>query len=404
MQSSEYDILIAGGGLAGLLAAAAFGSAGYTVACVDRIPEQPGPSGPRPDARTTALLRPSKSMLEKAGIWEGAIEGATPLRALRIVESNGNAQIRKSVEFDASEIGLQEFGWNVSNRILREILERRIRGLANVSLTRGRAVARILNRDFEAIAELSDGTRLSAKLAIAADGRNSAIRDRLGIDVVGYRSRQTALAFSVAHKQPHGGASIEIHERGGPFTLVPLEDSGGRPSSAVVWMERAAIAERLVSMPRCEFDSLITERSCGVLGRLELISEIGSWPVAGLLANRFSSGRTALIAEAAHVLPPIGAQGLNLSIGDIGSLFSLLQESELAASDFSNRLAAEGRGRRSAALSRSVGVGVLNWVSSWEASRLRRARTFGLAAVGGIDALRQPLMRFGLGAEKDFAH
>lgn len=386
-----------------MLATAAFGSAGFDVVCIDPRSKPSDAAEPKVDTRSTALLLPAKPVLKRAGIWRELRDTATPLRSLKIVDANEKSIVRNAVEFKASEIGCEEFGWNIANRHLKGFLEERINTLPNTSLLTGLAVKRILNRDLEAIAELSDGSRIRAKFVAAADGRNSTIRDHLGIGAFKSNSWQTALAFAVSHRSPHGEMSVEIHESGGPFTLVPLEDIEGSPASAVVWIESWANSDRLLSLSRSDLNARTTKRSCGIFGKLELVSEIGSWPVSSQIATRFSAGRTALIAEAAHVLQPIGAQGLNLSIADINSICRLLDNSDLAKFGFADLLASEGRKRRSKALKRCIGVNSLNLASSWESRAWRSARAFGLAAVGGIEAVRKPLMHFGLDAGIDAA-
>ncbi|MDE0111590.1 MAG: FAD-dependent monooxygenase [Albidovulum sp.] len=400
----ECDILVAGGGLAGLLATAAFGSAGYDVICIDRRSERSETAETMADTRSTALLLPAKSVLSLAGIWPEIDKESIPLRCMKIIDANGDCEINSVVEFESSEIGREKFGWNISNKYLRGLLKDRISGLSNVSVLQGRLVNRVLNRDLEAIAEYSGGNRIAAKLVLAADGRNSAIRESLGIKVIGRDARQTALAFSVLHQFPHGDTSVEIHDSGGPFTLIPLPDLNGGPASAVVWIEASEAAKDIPSLPKCEFNAKITKRSCSIFGQLKLVSDIGAWPVLSQLANRFAEGRTALIAECAHVLPPIGAQGLNLSIGDIASLYALLENSDLENRDFADRLAFDARARRFAAFKRYIGVEALNLASSWESNAMRRIRTRGLEAVGGIGAVRKPLMRSGIGSEFDIVH
>ena len=213
-----------------MLAAAAFGSAGYDVVCIDPSPELSENAESSADTRTTALLLPAKSVLTLAGIWRDFNMAATPLRSLKIVEANENSDIQKTADFKSSEIGRDEFGWNIANRHLRGLLKERLRGLPTVTLMQRRRAKRVLNRDLEAIAELSDGSRIAAKFVVAADGRNSAIRDRLGIGVVKRESWQTALAFSVVHEAPHGDTSVDrVLEYSGPH-LSPAPWNGPKAS------------------------------------------------------------------------------------------------------------------------------------------------------------------------------
>ena len=137
---------------------------------------------------------------------------------------------------------------------------------------------------------------------------------KAGISVKTHNFGQKALAFAVTHSIPHKNISTEIHLSGGPFTLVPLRDHDGKPSSAVVWMDKSEEAAKLMNMKDKEFEEEMTQRSCNVLGPLKLASKKSSWPIISQIADRIYSQRLALIGETAHVVPPIGAQGLNLSL------------------------------------------------------------------------------------------
>ena len=172
---------------------------------------------------------------------------------------------------------------------------------------------------------LSDETRLRARLVIAADGRTSPVREAAKIPVKTTRYGQKALAFAVTHPIPHDNVSTEIHRSGGPFTLVPLPDYNGLPSSAVVWMERGAEVKRLAALETPEFEAEMTARSCALFGPLTLASRRTTWPIISQVAERMYGERIALVAEAAHVVPPIGAQGLNMSLGDMRVLLELAQ-------------------------------------------------------------------------------
>src|SRR5690606_27539509 len=131
------------------------------------------------------------------------------------------------------------------------------------------------------------------------------------------RYGQKAVVFAVTHDHPHGGMSTEVHRAGGPFTLVPLPDLDGRPCSSVVWMAEGPEALRLAALPEDDFAAAATDRSAWVYGPLRLAAKRQVWPIISQIAHRLTGPRAALVAEAAHVVPPIGAQGLNMSLADI---------------------------------------------------------------------------------------
>lgn len=212
MADFDHDILIAGAGLAGLIAAAALGRAGYDVALVDPDMSAPDAASDRADWRSTAFLQPSRGVLERAGLWDGIASEAAALGTMRIVDLDiRTGEVRASRDFVASDISDQPFGWNFPNWLLRRVFADVVGAMANVTLLRGRRVEGVLTRDNAALVRLSDGTRATARLLIGADGRNSAVRQALGIGVHTKRFGQKALAFAVTHPKPHENISTEIH-------------------------------------------------------------------------------------------------------------------------------------------------------------------------------------------------
>ncbi len=394
---TSTDILISGGGVAGLTAAAAFGSAGFSVVIVDPEPPVTTMEAEGADLRSTAFLQPSLPVLQAAGLWSRLEPFAAPLQIMRIIDAGGEvAEPRIIKDFDATDISDQPFGWNLPNWLLRREMSARLADLPNVSFRPGLATTALLTRETEALATLSDGTRLGAKLVIAADGRNSFVREALGIPVKTTRYGQKALAFAVTHPIPHRNISTEVHRSGGPFTLVPLPDRDGMPCSAVVWMETGPNAERLAALPAAEFEAEMNTRSCHILGPLTLISRRSLWPIITQSAARMSGERTALMAEAAHVLPPIGAQGLNMSIADLNALLSLAEANRDDIGS-ATMLDAYHRARHLDITARLTGIDALNRASMMGAQGLRDLRATALDALYSVAPLRKTLMRAGLG-------
>lgn len=399
MSKIQTDILISGGGIAGLTAAAAFGSAGFSVICVDPTPPVTEPTNPKADLRTTAFLQPARQTLIEAGLWEALAPYAAALQTMRIVDAGGEtADARLIKDFDASDISDLPFGWNFPNWLLRREILAKISQFENVTFLEGVGTKSVLTRETEAIARLSNGTSVSAKLLIGADGRHSLVREALRIPVKTYRYGQKALVFSVSHDAPHHNISTEVHRSGGPFTLVPLPDLDGKHYSAVVWMERSAEIERLSNLSEAAFEHEMTERSADILGPLTLESRRSAWPIISQIASQMHGERTILMAEAAHVVPPIGAQGLNMSLGDLRVLL------DLAKSDPRNigspQMVEEyGKLRHREVQLRVTGVDLLNRASMIGAQGLRDLRAGALNTFYSVKPIRKTLMKAGLGAK-----
>ncbi|WP_299373577.1 UbiH/UbiF family hydroxylase [uncultured Tateyamaria sp.] len=394
---TSCDILISGGGIAGLTAAAAFGTAGFSVICVDPAPPVTDGDDAGADLRTTAMLQPAHGVLEAAGLWSTLEPHAAALEVMQIVDAGGtDGTARAAKAFRASDVSDLPFGWNFPNWRLRREMVARLDALETVDFRPGVGTKTFVGRTAEARVGLTDGTRVATRLVIAADGRNSPMRQAAGIGARTRRFGQKALAFAVTHPIPHDNISTEVHQTGGPFTLVPLPDRDGRPCSAVVWMDDGprSMARTVADIPA--FEAEMSARSCEILGPLTLASRRTVWPIISQIADRMSGTRMALIAEAAHVVPPIGAQGLNMSLADTASLLELAQANPDTLGDDA-MLTAYHDARYADIRRRVTGVDLLNRASQAQAPLMREARALGLNALHQITPVRKTLMQLGLG-------
>ncbi|WP_306112572.1 MULTISPECIES: UbiH/UbiF family hydroxylase [Roseovarius] len=398
MRPFDFDIIVSGGGVAGLSAAALFGGAGFRVLCVDPAPPVTERDAEGSDLRTTAILQPAQALLAEAGIWDRLDAEAAPLQVMRIVDAGGDvAEPRVVKDFDAGDISEKPFGWNLPNWLLRREMVAQLDSLDTVEFRPGVAAETLFTREAEARVSLSDGTKARARLVLAADGRGSPMREAAGIPVKTTRYGQKALAFAVTHPIPHDNVSTEIHRSGGPFTLVPLPDYEGRPSSAVVWMEEGPEAQRLAGLDVAQFEVEMSTRSCHLFGPLTLASRRTVWPIISQVAERMAGERIALVAEAAHVVPPIGAQGLNMSLGDLHVLLELATAHPDSLGD-RDMLETYHKRRHWDVMARVTGIDVLNRASMVSAPVLRDARMQALNALYGLAPVRKTLMQLGLGA------
>nr|WP_109563764.1 FAD-dependent monooxygenase [Jannaschia seohaensis] len=389
----DTDILISGAGPAGLAAACVLGAEGHRVTLVDPAPPITGEDAPGADLRTTALLQPARTLLERAGAWDGLAAHGTRLDVMRIVDASVKAPAAR--DFLASDIGEETFGWNLPNWLLRRELLARLAELPNVETRFGQGVVARFARSSAARVTLSDGAGVTAALVIACDGRDSPLREMAGIGARTVRYGQTALVFAVAHDRPHDHVSTEVHLSGGPFTLVPLPDRDGVHRSAVVWMDEDAEQTRRMALDDADFSAEANARSADVLGPLRVVSPRAAWPIISRLADRLTAQRLALAAEAAHTMPPIGAQGLNTSLKDIAALRDLAATHPLGSPEM---LAAYQRRRWPDMAARMAGIDLLNRTSIAGHAGLHALRAAGIRAIHDIAPIRRTLMRMGLGS------
>ncbi len=392
----ETDVFIAGAGLAGSIAALSYSKAGRNVIIADPFVYN---DNAQVDYRTTAYLQPSKLFLERLGIWETIEDIAMPLEVMKIIDSSSDenrTKIKSQKEFKSAEISDLPFGWNVKNSLMRAALKSLIDSQSNCELITASSAIDLVCRDSIAYVKLSSGNTVKAKLVIAADGRNSILREKAGISVKTHSFGQKALAFAVTHSIPHKNISTEIHNSGGPFTLVPLPDNEGKPSSAIVWMENGEKAKNLMEMETKGFEREMTVRSCNILGPLKLASKRSLWPIISQIADRLYSQRLALIGETAHVVPPIGAQGLNMSLADIKVLSDLDQKypDQLGSTDTLN---AYQKNRIFDIRQRVAGVSALNQISISSNKLVQNIRAFGLENFFQVPAIKHTTMKLGMG-------
>ena len=397
MTGASVDVFISGGGIAGLTAAAAFGAAGFSVVLADPAPPPESAGAEGSDLRSTAFLQPARDLFERAGLWDTLAPEATPLEILRAADTVGwPPEIREMRDFAATDLSDRPFGWNLLNWRTRLALAERLREIDGIDLRLGTGFARMLTREREALVTLTDGTTLRARLVVGADGRASPVREAAGIGTSVTRYGQKAIAFAVTHPVPHHNVSTELYNDGGAFVLVPLPDHDGTPASAAVWMNAGRRALDLMAMDEAAFAHEATLRSARVQGDLTLASPRRLWPVVTQTADRLTAQRTALVAEAAHVLPPIGAQGLNTSLNDIATLVDLAaaKPGDLGAPAMLS--AYEGARARDIHL-RARTIDLFNRICRSGEPPIQALRLAGLRTVHGVAPLRRAVMRAGIG-------
>lgn len=382
----EAAAMVVGSGPAGLTAAIALAEGGIATTLVGKRPA-------RPDNRTTALLAGSVTALETLGVWELCEAQAAPLRVMRIVDDTGRLWRAPEVKFEAGEIGLDAFGYNIENRHLVEALEQRARALPGLRLIEDEVLEVASGADAVTVS-LKGGETLRAPLVVGADGRRSLCREAAGIGMDEHKYRQVALTVCVKHSRPHRDASTEFHTPSGPFTLVPLP--GQR--SSLVWVLDPADADDLAALDDAELSDEIERAAHSILGKIEVEPGRGLFPLSVATARRFGAERIALVGEAAHVVPPIGAQGLNLGLRDAATIGELAVAAHRAGHDIGGEdvLARYERMRRADVGSRTLAIDLLNRTLLSDFLPVQGMRGLGLFMLDRIGPLRRAVMREGI--------
>jgi 2-octaprenyl-6-methoxyphenol hydroxylase len=389
-ETAAFDAIVVGGGPAGLAAALALAQAHVRTALIAR-------RLPYADNRTTALLGSSIDNLTRLHVWQSCEDKAAPLRIMRLVDSTDRLLRAPEVRFDCAEIGLAAFGYNIENRNLLAAMEERAAGLDNLVRFDDDAAA-VESCDGHGTVHCKNGTSIKARLIVGADGRHSICRDAAGIAVERRPLDQAALTFNVMHSRPHQNISTEFHTARGPCVFVPLP--GDR--SSVVWVTTPAEAARLAALDDDKLSAAIERQSHFHLGQMRVEAGRHVFPLAFEQPRCLAARRIALIGEAAHVVPPIGAQGLNLGLrdaigiadvaaqelarhGDPGSPQALTRYEQLRIGDITTR---------------GVVIELANRTLLADFVPLQAIRALGMKLLDKIGPLRRLIMREAMAASK----
>jgi len=384
--SRSFDVAVVGGGPAGLVAALALAEAGARTALIARRQAYG-------DNRTTALLGGSVGFLEQLDVWRRCVDKAAALAAMRLVDDTGRLIRAPEVRFSADEIDLDAFGYNIENRELIAALEARVAEISGLTRFDDEAEA-VAPGEHGVEIHTAGGADIAAPLVVGADGRHSLCREAAGIQVSRRDLHQSALTFNIRHSRPHKNVSTEFHTTHGPCVFVPLP--GNRCS--VVWVTSPTEAERLKGLGDDELSEAAERQSHSIFGRVTVEPGRSLFPLAIERPKQFSDKRITLVGEAAHVIPPIGAQGLNLGLRDADDIASIVRDALASGQDPGGRevMRRYAAARRADVLSRTMVIDIANRSLLSELLPMQSLRAAGLHLIGAIGPLRRLAMREGL--------
>lgn len=383
------EAAVIGGGPSGLVAALALAAGGAETVLF----APPAPA----DRRTTALLGGSVRVLETLGVWRNLPEHSAPLERLRIVDATGRLIRAPEVIFHAAELGLEAFGHNVPNEILRKEMLAKAREMPLLRVVYS-AVDSIITQADKLTLRVNDREEI-VRFAVAADGRNSLGRKVAGIVTRRMEFPQAAIALNVSHTRPHKNISTEFHTESGPFTLVPLPGQ----NSSIVCVEKRDAASELLALDDAALAFEMEKRSHSMLGEMKIFGGRGSFPLGLEVAVCFARNRIALVGEAGHTLPPIGAQGLNLGIRDAATIAEIVTDAKRAGEDpGSDTVLERYHERRSADVnSRALAVEMMNRSLLTDFLPVQAMRSAGFDMLSRIGFVRKRIMREGLAERED---
>jgi 2-octaprenyl-6-methoxyphenol hydroxylase len=398
------DVCVVGAGPVGGTLACVLASAGIATVVVDRAALLPM-EHPAFDGRAYAIASGSRALLQQAGLWEILPDPPNPILDIRVTDGwVGRPASRLHLHFDHREAGDAPFGWMVEARSLRRALNARVRALPGLRVF-APAEASVDRTEDGVLVHIAGGPTVACRLVIAAEGRNSPMREAAGIPVTRFDYPQTGIVCAISHELPHGSVALEHFLPSGPFAVLPMAPSpdaeaGGAPNvSAVVWTERARIAATMLGLDEVRFAREIRRRLGDHLGEVHTVGRRWNYPLSAMLAHRYVDTRLALAGDAAHGIHPIAGQGLNLGLRDAIALGGLLIEAKAAGEDVGSPalLARYQRARRPDNLAMLAITDGLDRLFSTNNPVLRLARDLGIAAVDRATPVKRVFMRQAMG-------
>jgi 2-octaprenyl-6-methoxyphenol hydroxylase len=389
MTRQETDVLIAGGGFAGLTLAIALQQAlgsSFTVMVADPALG----ASHAGDERASAIVAAARRLFETLGVWSSVADEAQPILDMVVTDSRLADAVRPTFLTFAGEIEPGEpFADMIDNRHLVAALEAKARELG-VALRRA-AVAKFSHSAQHVEVEFADGGTTAARLLVAADGARSTIRQAAGIATHGWNYGQSAIVINVEHERGHDGRAEEHFLPAGPFAILPLKDR----RSSIVWTERAQEAERIMALPDDAFHAELERRFKLHLGAINVIGARRVHPLGFFVARSFIAERIALVGDAAHVIHPIAGQGLNMGLKDVAALAEVIVEAARLGLDpgSADVLEQYQRWRRFDTMAMGLATDGLNRLFSNRSDVLRLARDVGLGMVDRLPGLKRLFIR-----------
>lgn len=391
MAMKQTDVIISGGGMVGLTLALALGQGGLKVVVVDAMPPAQTLM-PAFDGRVSALAYAAIRMMRALEVWPHLEAEAQPIREILVSDGAvGRAASPFSLHFDAQEVGADSLGHIAENRHIRAALYAAMTAQKNITLIAPATIASLAVEAGHVAAKLSDGNEFQAALAVAADGRESRLRDQMGIGVVGWSYPQTGIVATVHHAEPHQGVAYEHFLPSGPFAILPM--TGDR--SSLVWTEARDKAPAMLALDDDAFNAEVAARFGAHLGDTEVVGGRWSYPLKFHLARDFVRPRFALAGDCAHGIHPIAGQGLNLGLKDAAALAETLLDAARLGRDIGTAdvLKRYERWRRFDSFTLAASTDALNRLFSNDIAPLRQLRDLGLGIVDAIGPARRFFMR-----------
>jgi 2-octaprenyl-6-methoxyphenol hydroxylase len=330
-------------------------------------------------------------MFEALDVWDHLAPFAQPIRDI-LVSDAGLDRVPSpfTLHFDHREIG-QPMGYIAENRYIRRALHQALSETDGIELIAPASARDFAIGDASVTADLGPQGTLSAQMMVAAEGRDSPSREKMGIGLIGWSYPQWGIVATVAHEKPHDGTAYEHFLPSGPFAILPMTEN----RSSLVWTEREEIAPQMLALSEDAFNAEVARRFGNHLGATEVVGPRWSYPLKFHLARGYVRDRFALAGDTAHGVHPIAGQGLNLGLKDVAALAEVVLDAarlglDIGAVDVLKRYE---RWRRFDSAVMGLTMDAMNRLFSNDIAPLRAIRDLGIGIADRVGPLRRFLMR-----------
>ncbi len=387
-----FDVIIAGGGMVGLAVASGLQGSGLRVAVLER--EVPAAfDSSQYGLRVSAINAASERLLQHLQVWEPIVaQRASALQGMEVWDRDSFGKIA----FDTEQQGLSHLGHIIENSLIQQTLWQRAAALSDITLIAPAALQQVAFGDNEAFITLTDGSMMSARLLVAADGANSWLREKADIPVIFRDYQHHALVATIRTAQPHGGVARQVFHGDGILAFLPLCDPH---LCSIVWSVAPQEASRLQSMPEAIFNQQLSVAFDLRLGLCEVVGERKAFPLTGRYARNFAGHRLALVGDAAHTIHPLAGQGVNLGFMDAAALIGEIRRLHQQGKDIGQHLYLRRyeRGRKHSAALMLAGMQGFRELFAGQNPAKKLLRDIGLSLADNLPGVKPRLLKQAMG-------
>lgn len=327
-----FDVAIAGGGMVGLAVACGLQGSGLRVAVLEKAPVPQFDPASAASIRVSAINASSERLLQKLDVWSSILAlRASAYHGMEVWDQDSFG----SISFDDEQQGLSHLGHIIENEVIHSALWQRASQCSDITLFAPAQLQQVAFGDNEAFVTLQDGSMMSARLLIAADGANSWLRDKADIPITFWDYDHHALVANIRTDMPHDAIARQVFHGDGILAFLPMQDPH---LCSIVWSLSPQEAARVQSMPEALFNQHLSVAFDMRLGLCRVESERKTFPLMARYARNFAAHRLALVGDAAHTIHPLAGQGVNLGFMDAAELIGEIRRLHQEGKDIGQHL------------------------------------------------------------------